>query len=345
MSRGCHLQKCSISEHEILVIRSLARLSATAVAVVLFCLSTVRGGDASSQTVAGVTSRRTSWGDPDLQGTWTSDGSIRVPFERARALGERQFLTDDEFAVREERTRRQALAISPAGPEDPECAVNPPQHWLEQGRRTSRQTSLIVDPRDGRIPSKTAEAQQRSQSGPSSFNDGPFKGPEDFSLYDRCITRGVTGSILPHQYGNGTQIIQSREYVAIRYEMIHETRLIPLERRAHVGEKIRMYMGDSRGRWENGALVVETSNLTDKTNITGGVRHSRNLRLIERFARLDDETIQYDVTIDDPQTWVRPWRLSFPLIREAAYELFEYACHEGNRALPNILEASRLEEP
>jgi hypothetical protein len=267
-----------------------------------------------------------------------------VPFERARALGERQFLTEEEFATREERTRRQALAISPSGPEDPECAVNPPQHWLEQGRRTSRQTSLIVDPPDGRIPAKTPEAQQR-KSGPSSFNDGPFSGPEDFSLYDRCITRGVTGSILPHQYGNGTQIIQSREYVAIRYEMIHETRLIPLERHAHVGEKIRMYMGDSRGRWENGALVVETSNFTDKTNITGGVRHTRSLRLTERFTRLDDETLQYEVTIDDPQTWVRPWRLSVPLIREASYQLFEYACHEGNRALPNILNASRLEEP
>jgi hypothetical protein len=325
--------------------KSLARWGPAAIAIGVLCLSSVRAGRAANQASPGVTSRRTPWGDPDLQGTWTSDGSIRVPFERARALGERQILTDEEFTAREERTRRQALAISPAGPEDPECAVNPPQHWLEQGRRTSRQTSLIVDPRDGRIPSKTPEAQQRSQPGPSSFNEGPFKGPEDFSLYDRCITRGVTGSILPHQYGNGTQIIQSREYVAIRYEMIHETRLIPLEHRPHVGEKIRMYMGDSRGHWENGALVVETTNLTEKTNITGGVRHSRNLHLIERLTRLDDETLQYEVTVDDPQTWVRPWRLSFPLVRETSYQLFEYACHEGNRALPNILEASRLEEP
>src|SRR5262245_939618 len=260
--------------------KSIVRWGTTAVAVAVLCLSAVGGGTAANQVSTGIASRRTPWGDPDLQGTWTSDGSIRVPFERARALGERQLLTDEEFATREERTRRQALAVSPSGPEDPECAVNPPQHWLEQGRRTSRQTSLVVDPRDGRIPSKTAEAQQR-KSGPSSFNDGPFDGPEDFSLYDRCITRGVTGSILPHQYGNGTEIIQNREYVAIRYEMIHETRLIPLERRAHVGEKIRMYMGDSRGRWENGALVVETSNFSDKTNITGGVRHTRSLRLTE----------------------------------------------------------------
>jgi hypothetical protein len=327
-----------------LVTKSIPRFSATVAVVLALYPSTVRVGGAADQTATGVTSRRTPWGDPDLQGTWTSDGSIRVPFERSRSLGERQFLTTEEFAAREERVKRQALAISPSGPEDPEDAVNPPQHWLEQGRRTSRHTSLVVDPLDGRIPSKTPDAQTNSQSGPSSFNDGPFSGPEDFSLYDRCITRGVTGSILPHQYGNGTQIIQSRDYVAIRHEMIHETRLIPLERRPHVGARIRLYMGDSRGRWENGVLVVETSNLTDKTNITGGVRHSRSLRLIERFTRVDDETLTYDVTIDDPQTWVRPWRLSFSLIREPSYQLFEYACHEGNRALPNILATSRLED-
>jgi hypothetical protein len=288
--------------------------------------------------------RRTPWGDPDLEGTWTSDGAIRVPFERARALGTRQLQTDEELAAREERVQRQALAVSPTGPEDPEDAVNPPQHWLEQGRRTSRQTSLVVDPPDGRIPPKTPDAQLRSTPGPSSFNDGPFERPEDFSLYDRCITRGVTGSIIPHQYGNGTQIIQTRDYVAIRHEMVHEARLIPLDRRPHVGPKIRMYMGDSRGRWQDGSLVIETTNLTDKTNITGGVRHTRALRLIERLTRVDDETLRYEVTIDDPQTWATPWRLSIPLIFEPGYQLFEYACHEGNRALPNILAVSRLED-
>jgi hypothetical protein len=320
------------------VATSIVRRVAPASLVVAVCLST----GVSNQGAVGAPT--TPWGDPDLQGTWTSDGSIRVPFERSRALGDRQFLTEQEFAAREERVRRQALAISPSGPEDPECVVNPPPHWQEQGRRTSRQTSLVVDPLDGRIPPKTPAAQSRSQSRPSSSDDGPFNSPEDFGLYDRCITRGVTGSILPHQYGNGTQIVQSRDYVAIRYEMIHETRLIPLERRQHVGAKIRMYMGDSRGSWENGALVVETVNLTDKTHITGGVRHSRNLRLIERFTRVDDETLTYEVTIDDPQTWERPWRVSFPLIRESGYQLFEYACHEGNRALPNILGTSRLED-
>jgi hypothetical protein len=267
-----------------------------------------------------------------------------VPFERARALGTRQLQTDEELAAREERVQRQALAVSPTGPEDPEDAVNPPQHWLEQGRRTSRQTSLVVDPPDGRIPPKTPDAQLRSTPGPSSFNDGPFEGPGDFSLYDRCITRGVTGSIIPHQYGNGTQIIQTRDYVAIRHEMVHEARLIPLDRRPHVGPKIRMYMGDSRGHWQDGSLVIETTNLTDKTNITGGVRHTRALRLIERLTRVDDETLRYEVTIDDPQTWATPWRLSIPLIFEPRYQLFEYACHEGNRALPNILAVSRLED-
>jgi hypothetical protein len=315
--------------------RSKIRIGATVMALVASCVLGV--------SIHGAP-RRTPWGDPDLEGTWTSDGAIRVPFERARALGTRQLQTDEELAAREERVRRQALAVSPTGPEDPEDAVNPPQHWLEQGRHTSRQTSLVVDPPDGRIPPKTPDAQLRSAPGPSSFNDGPFEGPEDFSLYDRCITRGVTGSIIPHQYGNGTQIIQTRDYVAIRHEMVHEARLIPLDRRPHVGPKIRMYMGDSRGRWQDGSLVIETTNLTDKTNITGGVRHTRALRLIERLTRVDDETLRYEVTIDDPQTWATPWRLSIPLIFEPGYQLFEYACHEGNRALPNILAVSRLED-
>ncbi len=313
----------------------MIRLGATIVAVAACCVAgvSVRGAPG-----------RTAWGDPDLQGTWTSDGAVRVPFERPRAFGTRRFLTDEEFAAREDRVRRQAQAVSPQGPEDPEDAINPPQHWLEQGRRTSRQTSLIVDPREGRIPAKTSEGQTRIAPRPSSFSDGPFTGPEDFSLYDRCITRGVTGSIIPHQYGNGTQIIQTPRYVAIRHEMIHETRLIPLDGRPHVGRSLRFYMGDSRGRWDGKTLVVETTNLTDQTNITGGVPHSRELRLVERLTRVDVETIQYEATVDDPRTWVRTWRFSIPLSREPRYQLFEYACHEGNRALSNILRTSQLED-
>jgi hypothetical protein len=282
---------------------------------------------------------------------------LGVPLERPREFGERRFLTDEEFAARVARAEAQAaLDAEPAvvaRPQQPApgAGTGPPAHWGERGW-PQRQTSLIVDPPDGRIPPMTPEGQTRTAAIPKTWyydnsGGGPFGAPADLSAYDRCITRGVVGSMVPTGYNTGNQIIQSPGYVALRNEMIHETRIIPLDGRAHLAPGIRQYMGDSRGRWDGDTLVVVTTNVTAKTGIGGNGRalfHSEALRLTERLTRVDDDTIQYEVTIDDPKTWSRPWTVSFPLRRDPSYGMFEYACHEGNYGLRNILSGSRADE-
>jgi hypothetical protein len=207
---------------------------------------------------------------------------------------------------------------------------------------------LIVDPADGQIPPLTAQALRRAAGRDrGSFGAGPFNGPEDFTNYDRCITRSVVGSLIARPYGNGLQIVQAPGHLTITHEMIHETRVIPLDGRPDLGSGIRQYMGDSRGRWDGTTLVVETTNFTDRTSIGlngNGLRHSEAMRLVERFTRVDPDTIQYEVTIDDPHTYTKPWRMAFPLTTQPGYEVFEYACHEGNYGLRNILAGARAEE-
>jgi hypothetical protein len=168
----------------------------------------------------------------------------------------------------------------------------------------------------------------------------------DRSLYDRCITRGVLGSILPVIYNNGNEIVQAPGYVVIRNEMIHEARVVPLDGRPHLPAGLASYMGDSRGYWDGNTLVVVTRNLNGMTGVggNGGGRTSERATIVERFTMLDADTLQYTATIDDPGTWSRPWTLSFPWKREPVYGMFEYACHEGNYAMRNILSASRAAE-
>ena len=205
----------------------------------------------------------------------------------------------------------------------------------------------MVDPKDGKIPPLTPEAQKRiaaRAAARKTSGRGEADSWTDRSLYDRCITRGVVGSTLPVGYNAGNQIVQGPGYVALRYEMIHETRVIPLDRRPHVGERIRTYMGDPRGHWEGNTLVVETTNFNGKAGITGNGRAtytSDAIRLVERFTRVDRDTLQYEVTIDDPTMWTRPWTVALPLKQDPQYGMFEYACHEGNYGLRNILSASR----
>jgi hypothetical protein len=296
---------------------------------------------------------RTAWGDPDFQGIWSTDDSMGVPIQRPDQFGNRLFLTDEEIADRAKRdaqVRQRSLeeTIAPAAAGGP-ANTGPPSHWGEQGTRTARQTSLIVDPLDGKIPALTPEAQRRAAGRDTgSFGNGPFNGPEDLTNFDRCISRSVIGSFIARPYGNGLQIVQTPGFIAIRHEMIHDTRIIPLDNRPHLGSSIRQYMGDSRGRWEGNVLVVETSNLTDKTSIGlngNGLRHSDAMRLVERFTRVNADTIQYEVTIEDPKTYVRPWKMTFPLMTQPGdYQVFEYACHEGNYGMTNILSGARAEE-
>jgi hypothetical protein len=298
---------------------------------------------------------RTAWGDPDLRGVWPGTAMMGVPLERPVELGDRLLLADDEFAARATQAERQAAADNEEFVRLPTAAAiitgagsGPPGHWGERGR-PQRQTSLIVDPPDGRLPPMTAEGAMRTAAIPSSLyydnsGGGVFDGPEDLSVYDRCITRGVIGSMVAVGYNAGNQIVQGPGWVALRNEMIHETRLIPLDGRPHVPSAIRGYMGDSRGRWDGATLIVDTTNLNGKTGIGANGRalyHSDALHIVERFTRTGTDAIRYEAVIDDPKTWTRPFTIAFPLEREPGYGMFEYACHEGNYGLRNILSAAR----
>jgi hypothetical protein len=310
----------------------------------------------SAQQAANYTVPRTAWGDPDLQGKWPGTDMVGVPMQRDEKLGTRNVLTDEEIAESERRAAQQEeqdnadfelenAASTPGG--DVGGAVSPPPHWLERGE-PQRQASLIVDPPHGRMPAFTQAAQDR-QAGLRELRQsrGPADSYTDRSNYDRCITRGLAGSVLPVIYNNGTQIFQSPGYVAIVNEMIHETRIVPLDSRPHASSAIKMWLGDSRGRFEGDTLVVETTNFTDRTGVGvngGGQRHSEALKITERYTRVADDLIAYRMTIEDPQTWTAPWTMEFPLKRDDDYGMFEYACHEGNLAMFNILSGARADD-
>ena len=295
---------------------------------------------------------RTAWGEPDLRGTYTSDNSIGVPFERPERFGERATLTDDEYAAKVNDNEEQIAKDQNPEPEsefsaeDP-SAINASRHWLERPEVPSRATSLVVDPTNGRLPELTPAGQQRLAERRGRRGRGLPASYTDFTNYDRCLTRGLVGSIVPVIYGNGTQIVQAPGVVVIRNEMIHEARVIPLDGRAHAGEGVRLWMGDSRGRFEGDMLVIETTNFTDRTGLGGngnGAVHSEDLELVERLRRVDADTLRYEFTVNDPATYTRPWTVAFDLDSRPGYEIYEYACHEGNYGLANMLSAARAEE-
>ena len=281
---------------------------------------------------------RTPWGDPDLQGVWSSDDTSGIPRERPKELGNNLYLSDEEFAKRVKQVEQGIKR----GESDIGAFRN------DFARRAFRQTSLVVDPPDGSMPAVTAEAQKRRASRDrGTFGDGPFNTTEDFTLYDRCITRGIVGSVLRVVYGNGNRVVQAPGVVAFSYEMIHDTRIIYTDGRAHIAQPIRQYLGDSRGRWEGDELVVVTTNLTDKTSIGGngnGLRHSDKMTITERFKRVAPDILQYQFTVDDPVTYARPFTMSIPLTPLDGGVLLPYECHEGNYGLPNALSAERAED-
>jgi hypothetical protein len=300
---------------------------------------------------------RTPWGDPDLQGKWPGTEMVGTPMQRNPQLGTRNVLTEEEFKQAQERFARQAerdeadfdleaATKTPGG--DVGGPVSPPPHWLERGR-PQYQASLIVDPPDGRMPPLTPEAQQRQgEARAARERRGPADSYTDRSLYDRCISRGIAGSILPVIYNNGNEIVQAPGLVAIRNEMIHETRIVPLDGRPHVSPAIKTWMGDSRGRWDGDTLVVVTKNIgsfAPGIGVNGGgTRHSDDITVTERFTRVSDDVLLYEMRVDDPKTWVRPWTMQYPLKRDDDYGFFEYACHEGNYSLFNILSGARADE-
>src|SRR5262249_8037401 len=280
------------------------------------------------------------WGDPDISGVWTSDAAIGIPLQRPDRFNGRAELTDEEFKekqARDAQTRNRA--------ENAIGSFRNDNAWLA---KSYRQTSLIVDPADGKLPAVTPWAEsRRATRDQRAFGAGPFDKPEDFTMYDRCITRGIVGSVLPVVYGNGNRIIQSPGQVVISYEMVHDTRIIYTDGRPHVGKGIRQLLGDSRGHWEGNTLVVETTNLTDKTSIGlngNGLRHSQEMVMTERITRVGPDELRYEIRINDPKTYVAPFTISLPLVSPSGYKLLPYECLEGDYAVPNALSAERAED-
>ena len=301
---------------------------------------------------------RTPWGDPDLQGIWPGTDSIGVPFERPERFGTRLFLTDAELKEREQQAAKQEeLDVLDFDLQKPPSEIvalgdvggvtSPPPHWLERGV-PSRQSSLIVQPTNGRMPAMTPEGAARQKTAGGTYvKQTGFNSASELGPYDRCISRGVVGSMMPVVYNNGNEIVQAPGLVAFRNEMIHEVRIIPLDGRQSLPAGMKSYMGSSRGHFEGNTLIVRTTNLNGRTGMQGNgmmLIPSDSIVIEERFTPISATVLQYEVTIDDPKTWTAPWKVSFPLKRDQDYQMFEYACHEGNYAMRNTLSGSRADE-
>jgi hypothetical protein len=283
---------------------------------------------------------KTVWGDPDLSGVYTNNDESLIPFERPAELAGKKLsdisqeeldkLIDQRDAQRAEADRNRAELRSPL-------------HWFENIFPNNSRAWLVSDPPDGKVPPLTAEAQQRNAArARERAARGPADSWEDRSLYDRCISRGIPGSMMPAIYGNAYEIVQGQGFVVITYEMVHEARVIPLTPAPHPGERIRMYMGDAKGHWEGNTLVVETTNFTDKLAYRGS---SEYLVLTERFTRTGPDTVEWTSTFNDPHTWTAPWTFGMNLTRkDDSQRPFEYACHEGNYAMFHLLQAARADD-
>jgi hypothetical protein len=284
--------------------------------------------------------QKTAWGDPDISGVWTSDAAIGIPMQRPDRFNGRAELTDEEF-----RDKEKADATRRSNAENAIGSFRNDNAWLN---KSYRQTSLIIDPPDGKMPAVTPYADSRRASrDQGTFGAGPFDTPEDFTMYDRCITRGIVGSVLPVVYGNGNRIMQAPGMVVISYEMVHDTRVIYTDGRPHVGKGIRQLLGDSRGHWEGNTLVIETANLSDKTSIGlngNGLRHSADMVMTERITRVAPDELRYEVTMNDPKTYTKPFTISLPLTSPQGYQLLPYECLEGDYAMKNALSAERAED-
>jgi hypothetical protein len=292
---------------------------------------------------------KTPWGHPDIEGIYTNKDEANTPLERPDQFQGRSatdFNSSDLAVLAKER---QALAAKIAGGIGGTETGAGPTHWYEHLLGNGSRPWLIVDPPDGKLPAMTPRALEREAAAAALNNarDGEGRADSwlDRSLYDRCITRGLPGSMMPAIYGNAYEIVQTPEYVAIRYEMIHETRVIPIDGRPRIGQNIREYLGDARGRWEGNTLVVETTNFTNRTHWGYNNRYnSEKFKLTERFTPISPNTLLWQVTFDDPDVWTKPFTFAMPLTRDQSQPVFEYACHEGNLGLEHILSGARADE-
>jgi len=297
---------------------------------------------------AAYTTQRTAWGDPDIGGTYTNKYEQGTPFERPRELEGKTLADIGPAELQQILKDRQKTSIerAPFNGGDPEGRIGGPAEFRDNNEILKGSTAwFVVDPPDGRIPAQVPEAAARIRALPrngSSFSNGPFNSINDFSLYDRCITRGFPGSMLPAIYGDSYQIVQGQGWVGIRYEMIHETRIIPLDARPHAGRSIRLEMGDARGHWDGDTLVIETTNFKARSAYRNA--DPDTLKITERFTRVSPTRLEWRVTVEDANTWTRPWSFAMPLTVNEEEPVYEYACHEGNYAVRNMLSATRAED-
>ncbi|MEI9890162.1 MAG: hypothetical protein WDN45_05625 [Caulobacteraceae bacterium] len=284
---------------------------------------------------------RTPWGDPDLQGTWPLDQLGRTPLQRDPKYGDRGLLTDEEYAA--------ALASAKEGLKGAEKEEKEGKlgggHWFEYGVPL-RQTSLIVEPANGRLPPFTEKGKQLAATEKSSWTEKVFESPADFNSLDRCITRGLPASMIPFPYNNGVRIFQSPGYVVIQLELVHETRIIPLDSPKHLPNRMETWIGDSRGHFEGNTLVIDTTNFNGGTPMTivssraTTTAPARPCTWSSRLTPVDHDHIQYEMTVSDPDVLTAPWKMSFPWTRNDKYEFFEYACNEGNTVVPNYIRST-----
>ena len=291
---------------------------------------------------------RTDDGQPDLQGLWGN--KTLTPMERPDAVEGKAFLTDEEMAAINQRriVDEQARNDAPARRYSAGGAVGGyGSYWLDSGDTvlSTGQTSLIVDPPDGRAPIKPWALEAKAYN--LAHNGNHYR---HMSVWDRCLSRGVPGSMLPAGYNNAYRIVQTPDHIAILHEMIHDVRIIPLSAGPFIDDGIRQWMGDARAHWDGDVLVVETKNFHNRGWIASsaagarlkGIPTSKALHVVERYQRLSANTILWTVTIEDPDVYTQPWTISMPLTAEPDYEIYEYACHEGNHAVPNALSGQRV---
>lgn len=286
---------------------------------------------------------KTPWGEPDLQGNWPAQ--FNIPRERPAAVKDKAELSEEEFVQRQEQVAKQFEARqTPVA--DSRVTIGPPSNWGEIGR-PNKQTSLVIDPPDGKIPALTPEAKavlaaERGGHGPGQHFPDKVDSWEDFDYYSRCISRGFPNTMLYTLYNYGNDIYQTPGYVVLRAEMVHEQRIIPTDGRAHVGKGIKTYMGNSVGHWEGNTLVVETTNLRPESGF--GARYTDAAKITERFTRTAPDELLWEATISDPNVWTRPFTLRYPFKRDPEYKVIEYACHEGNYMMLDALKGARALE-
>jgi hypothetical protein len=300
----------------------------------------------ASDKVSSYVPKKTPWGDPDLQGMWPVLHMQATPLQRDKKYGDQMYISDEEFAKRKERVDRAKNAY------DKETENNKigMGHWAESGDAT-RRTSLIVDPKDGQLPALTKLGQERSDKMRSSWQDIDFDTPSDFDSWDRCITRGMPASMFPFHYNNGIQILQAPGYVIIRLEMIHEARIIPVDGRPAPPQQILQWMGVSRGRWEGNTLVIETTNFQPGPSLVNvgtvgtppgdKMPVGKNMKITEILTPTGPDSIDYRITVDDPEDYVATWTADVPWVRDNTYKMFEYACHEDNDMIRHYIDTSR----